>query len=226
MNRMLWQLTDAVDVVQTLSKSLSDVVEDVEKQEYGKDDNKKLKAAAAALKQIAGIATKAMNMVEARMAGKPGEEEDYQKPTRKGVTLKWGEDGAVEISGLEDIEKGKRFTPARKEAVKTAVSALLGMVKDMDPDAFGTMMKELGIEQKEAAAKKPDKEEEEMEEGKRDTKKLEEVEKELADTKEKVEALTKRLEEADKTRGTPSAIPQDGTSKPVEKQTSIWDGIL
>jgi hypothetical protein len=139
------------------------------------------------------------------------------------------------------VEKGKKqFNDERTAKINDAIKNLLDIAKDVSPDKLAEMLK--GMLPAGAAPEKGGENSPKPALDKGATTpdangmaavsalKAEDIAKAVKDAlaplAEKVEAVTKRVEEVATVRGVTKSLSQDGTEKPVEKSGNLWTGIL
>lgn len=212
--------SDTLKAVTDAKDALKAALSSAKKQEgYGTPDPKKLGAMLMDIAAMCQEAAKACGM------------EEKSKPARKSLTLAFNEDGTVDVSG-EPVEKAKQFTSARTDVIKDALTKLLTLAKEISPDLVPAILKELGEDaEKATGGGKGGGPHDGRGNGPRDGSggypDPDEYGKKTKALEEQVATLTKRLEDVEKSRGTPNAAPTDTTAQPVAKgQGGFWDNIL
>jgi len=211
---------DIVKIVADAKSALKSVLSASKKQEgYGAPDPKKLGAMLMEIAQMCVEAAKACGMEE-------------KSQTRKSIMLTFNEGGELEITGGEPVEKAKQFTSARTDVIKDALTKLLTLAKEIDPALVPTILKELGVEAEKAtgggAGGGPhDGRGNGPRDGSGGYPDSDEYGKKTKALEDEITTLKKRLEDVEKSRGTPNAAPTDTTAQPVQKdQGGFWSNIL
>jgi hypothetical protein len=201
--------------------------EEVQKKEKKEETSEVEKAlnpvqAMALLKKMFEMMAKAMGYPAPKKAAME-EEEKYPEPkkTQKSI-LTLTDEGEVVIDpeSLQEIAKGRRvFTSNRVTQLVEGLKSIIGLVKEVDGDAYKSLFGELSIA--ESGIKKDEPKDEAKEEApKPDTGEI--VSKALKDA---LEPVTKRLDDLEATRGVAKG-QGDQKTETVQKSENLWAGVL
>lgn len=153
---------------------------------------------------------------------KPADEGE-QKPDAPAVAVM--PDGSVIVHGTP-VQKAKGFTSSRTEILKTVISALGGLLQDVDPDGLKSIVGGFG-KTPELPSTSSVTQEVKTEPASAAVSKAEEM---VGKLTEQLEAVSKRLEKIEETRGPSKSADtgqgSDGQTVPTQKRNGLWSNII
>lgn len=153
---------------------------------------------------------------ETKKASEPAEKPAAETSTKKGTEESEElTDATKALEALSEVvEKAKKFTPKRQEALKQAIGTLSSLLSELSPSADAassdTANGGSGLVSLTKAI-----------EGLTET-----VTKALAEVQETTKALGARVETVEKARNAPSALPPENNDQPETVKKSFWSGVI